>query len=139
MPRQAPWFVLSEDGNGYRPRVRTTVQCVAWSPDGSMLASASTSSDVVVTVWDAASGDAKYTLQCGVFRGISVAWSPDGRLLVTGSTMGTLTLWAMDKGIRVRLMRRALHLSDQWPGALVGKYCWQHTGVTIFNVSEFCQ
>lgn len=134
--------VLPGDGNGYRPRVRTAVQCVAWGPDGSMLVSASTSSDVVVMVWDAASGDPKYTLQCSGIQGMSVAWSPDGRLLVTGSRVGTLTLWATDTGTRVRLVR-CESSSPVW--SVAWSPCGQvllaahRSGVTICNVSEYCQ
>ena len=73
------------------------VYCVAYSPDGRWLASASWHE---VIIWDAAS----YTevQRIGGFRGLiwSVAWSPDRPLLAVGGgheDAGTIELWDMSK------------------------------------------
>ena len=59
------------------------VNAVAWSPDGTRIASASF--DETVQVWDATTG-ITLSLSRGHRREISaVAWSPDGKRIASGS------------------------------------------------------
>ena len=69
----------------------TTVTTVAWSPDGSRLATASR--DQTARVWDAATGKELLTVKGsgGDFR--CVAWSPDGKRLATTSWGKTAKVW----------------------------------------------
>src|SRR5262249_18595954 len=60
---------------------------VAWSPDGTRLASAS--GDKTVRVWDVATGQTVSTFQSND-RLFAVAWSPDGMELAYGGSEGVL-------------------------------------------------
>ena len=70
-----------------------TVLCVAFSPDGSILASGGNSSDRKVILWDV-----EMTKEIAVLTGHtsgvrSVAFSPDSNTLVSGSWDGTALIW----------------------------------------------
>ena len=64
---------------------------VAWSPDGTRIASAS--NDGTVQVWDAANGGHIYTNRGHTGRVNALAWSPDGKRLASTSNDGTVQVW----------------------------------------------
>ena len=67
------------------------VTSVAWSPDGSQLASAS--GDNTVRIWDASTGQEVSQLQGHSESVRSVAWSPDGSQLASASDDKTVRIW----------------------------------------------
>jgi WD40 repeat protein len=67
------------------------VTAVAYSPDGTHMASGS--DDATLKVWDAASGAELATLSGHTDRVVAVAYSPDGTRIVSGSFDQTSKLW----------------------------------------------
>ena len=67
------------------------VECVAFSPDRSTLASGSW--DKTVRLWDAKTGEHLRTLTGHTAAVESVAFSPNGSALASGSLDGTVLLW----------------------------------------------
>jgi WD40 repeat protein len=66
------------------------VDLLAWSPDGSNVAS---SGDGDVRVWDAREGKLRATLKTEFEGCIALAWSPDGATLAAASPDATVRLW----------------------------------------------
>ena len=73
-----------------------TVFSVAFSLDGSMLASGSR--DKTICLWDTRIGDNLFTFQGHTDEIYSVAFSPDGRTLASGSLDKTVRLWDVRSG-----------------------------------------
>jgi WD40 repeat protein len=69
------------------------VYCVAFSPDGKTLATAS--KDGTARLWDRATGQVRAILRGHIGEVNSVAFSPDGRLLATAGDDRTVQLWDM--------------------------------------------
>src|SRR5262249_8612395 len=62
---------------------------VAWSPDGRQIA---TASGETAMVWDAATGDRRFTWHCGEGEVQNLTWSPDACSLLVRTQVGTLAL-----------------------------------------------
>ena len=75
---------------------RGGVTGVAFSPDGTKLASSS--KDKTVKLWDAQSGKLLNTLRPNEQPVQSVAFSPDGKLLASGDWGGAVRLWDPNSG-----------------------------------------
>jgi hypothetical protein len=67
------------------------VEAIAWSPDGTRLASADSAQSV--TIWETATGAPLAHLDGYIAQMTCVAWSPDGNKIAAGSQDGTLSIW----------------------------------------------
>ncbi|KAB8238710.1 WD40-repeat-containing domain protein [Aspergillus alliaceus] len=78
------------------------VNTVAFSPDGSTLASGS--ADTTIKVWDVNTGKELQTLTGHSNMVMSVAFSPDGSILASGSADTTLELWDVKAGKKLQTL-----------------------------------
>jgi WD40 repeat protein len=93
----------------------TSVQCIAFSSDSKLLASASL--DCTLRIWDVGAGKAKHVLKGHVFAVCSVAFAPEGNLLASGGVhftpekTPTVLLWDAATGQQkgALLHGRAVH------------------------------
>ncbi len=69
---------------------------IAWSPNGRMLASPST--DKMIRLWDAETGECLRTMKGHSEAVTCVAFDPAGRILASGSSDGTIKLWDASSG-----------------------------------------
>jgi len=98
---------------------------VAFSPDGTRLASASL--DKTVRLWDASTGQELEVLGTHETSVRSVAFSPDGTRLASGSDDKTVRIWHTEP-YRVRYQRRQAILTTRPEAKRVVDDLWQgHT------------
>lgn len=76
------------------------VFAVAWSPDGTSIASGSW--DKTVQVWDASNGKQIYIHRGHVTSVPAVAWSPDSRRIASASVDGTVQVWDAATGMHTQ-------------------------------------
>jgi WD40 repeat protein len=78
------------------------VSSVAFSPDGTLLASGSW--DYTIKLWRVSDGSVVRTMLGHTDPVWSVAFSPDGTLLASGSWDNTIKLWQVSDGTEVRTL-----------------------------------
>jgi len=70
------------------------VDCVAFGPNGKILASACR--DGLVKLWDVETDSEISTFTLGVGQAFSVAFAPDGLRAAVGGADGRVVLWDLD-------------------------------------------
>jgi WD40 repeat protein len=81
------------------PGHQGAVMCVAFSPDGSWLASAS---GEALLVWEVQSGASRRALGSHLGGANAVTWEPNGERLLSGGSDGRLRWWDLHSGECVR-------------------------------------
>ncbi len=81
--------------HGHSDRVRA----VAWSPDGSCIASAG--ADQTLQIWDISTGNHICTCLGHADAVSALAWSPDGRRIASASNDKTVQVWDADNGQKI--------------------------------------
>ena len=71
------------------------IESVAWTPDGTQLATGS--QDKTVKVWNTKTGQLLHTLSGHEKPVRGVTWSPDGKLLASGSDDHSIRIWEMSR------------------------------------------
>ena len=103
---------------------------VAFSPDGRLLATAS--SDETARVWDPATGGCLRTLTGHTLPVHAVAFSPDGRLLATASDDKTARVWELATGGCLRTLTghtdAVYGVAFSPDGLLLATASWDETG-----------
>jgi len=110
-------------------RHSSSVNSVAISPDGQLLASGST--DDTIKIWNLGSGRLVRTLKGHSSDVNSVAISPDGQLLASGSWDNTIKIWNLGSGRLVRTLSghsdpvRSVAFSPDGQTIASGGGCWE--------------
>ena len=111
------------------PATPTPVVGVAFSPDGTLLATASR--DRTARLWDAATGTPTRTLTGHTSNVVGVAFSPDGALLATASWDRTARLWDAATGTPTRTLTghtsNVVGVAFSPDGALLATASWDGT------------
>jgi eukaryotic-like serine/threonine-protein kinase len=104
-------IVESESGRLVRSiTLSSPGQGVAWSPDGTTLATACI--DRKIYLWDIATGTRKTTLEGSTNFGLRVAFHPTGTLLASNGWESRLRLWDPVLGRRVLSMTSGFQMPD---------------------------
>jgi len=81
------------------------VQCLAYSPNGKLIAAGNFGLTREVVLWDAATGRKHATIAWEGSPARSVAFSPDGKNLAAGDMDGLIRIWDVNSGRAIATLR----------------------------------
>ncbi len=105
-----------------------TIYALAFSPDGTLLASGS--ADRSVKVWDAATGKRLYTLNDPTDWVYCLAWSPDKKHLAAGGVDKSVRVWEANKDGGKLVLSAFAHEKPVW------RLAYTSDGKTLFTAGE---
>ena len=134
-------IVLFDTSNGNilrsdrREDQESTINSVAWSPNGAQIATGST--DGNVQIWNAETLQLVRTIGADNLSIRSVAWSPDSTRVVSGSGDGHTVIWNAADGQRIITLGEQTehHLSEE-PDAAILVVAWRPNGQDIETSTE---
>jgi len=134
-------IVLFDTSNGNvlrsdnREDQESTINSVAWSPNGAQIATGST--DGNVQIWNAETLQLVRTIGADNLSIRSVAWSPDSTRVVSGSGDGHTVIWNAADGQHIRTLGEETddHQSEE-PEASILVVAWRPNGQDIETSAE---
>jgi WD40 repeat protein len=134
-------IVLVDTSNGNilrsdnREDQQSTINSVAWSPNGAQIATGST--DGNVQIWNAQTLQLVRTIGADNLSIRSVAWSPDSTRVVSGSGDGHTVIWNAADGQEIRTLGEETddHQSEE-PEAGILVVAWRPNGQDIETSAE---
>lgn len=127
-----PGFDLRRTLRGHKGLIYS----IAWSPDGTMLASGSTNG--IIRLWDAMTGQLRHAFKIQSSPVRSVVWSPDGSTLVSGNDDGAIRLWdsAGESRGTLSLTSTAIYSMDWSPDGRFLASTDRDRGVNIWDMEK---
>lgn len=121
--------------NDNREDQQSTINSVAWSPNGAQIATGST--DGNVQIWNAETLQLVRTIGADNLSIRSVAWSPDSTRVVSGSGDGHTVIWNAADGQEIRTLgeETEYHISEE-PEAGILVVAWRPNGEDIETSAE---
>ncbi|MEB3831200.1 WD40 repeat domain-containing protein [Phormidium sp. CCY1219] len=102
---QNPELILTIEGES------ATIQSLAFSPNGRLLAVGGGRNDPKIEVWDLQAEKRIYRLEGHQIRVLALAFSPDGKTLVSGGEGGLINVWDLETGeLRHTLLDHSSHI-----------------------------
>ena len=89
------WGMISQQEMSHLPYAET-INALAFSPDGEMLAAAS--GDKTIKLWNVETGEEQLSITAHKLAISAIAFSPDGQLIASASGDKTIKLWNVETG-----------------------------------------